>query len=100
MTPLPSSLHFGSNCPCGIGTVTGVDHERGVVTARTELAVWGAFVQHLEHRHTFAEVATMLRQAKWAGVDRKHWPHECVRCGAPAYVGAVPAAVDCSEGCR
>lgn len=46
-----------------------------------------------------AEVATMLRKAKWREVDRKHWPHECVRCGAPAYVAVTPASLDCSDGC-
>jgi len=29
--------------------------------------------------------------------DRTHYPHTCLRCGKPAYVGAVPAATDCSN---
>lgn len=30
-------------------------------------------------------------------VDRRHYPHDCLRCRQPAYVGAVPAATDCSN---
>lgn len=33
------------------------------------------------------------------GPDRSHYPHDCPRCGEPAYVGCVPAAVDCSARC-
>jgi len=25
------------------------------------------------------------------------YPHKCPRCGSPAYVGAVPTALDCSN---
>jgi hypothetical protein len=31
-------------------------------------------------------------------VDSK-FPHTCTFCGAPAYIGAVPAALDCSAKC-
>lgn len=33
-------------------------------------------------------------------VDRSRFPHACPRCGQPAYVGATPAALDCSAGCK
>lgn len=29
-----------------------------------------------------------------------NFPHTCTFCGAPAYIGAVPAALDCSKKCR
>lgn len=93
MTP---SLSYGQSCPCGIGTVTGVSDGR--VHARAVRQWWGVTVD-TSHSHTFAEVEQMLRQAKWAEVDRKHWPHECPRCRAPAYLGVTPASLDCSEGC-
>jgi hypothetical protein len=91
------SLSYGQICPCGIGTVTGVMD--GFVHAKSESFAFGAII-YQQHRHTFAEVAAMLRKAKWREVDRKHWPHECVRCGAPAFVGVTPASLDCSDGCR
>ena len=28
------------------------------------------------------------------------YPHKCPQCGAPAYTGCVPAALDCSRGCH
>lgn len=90
-----ASLQFGSPCPCGIGTVTGVADGR--VHARHTAQWWGVTVD-TSHSHTFAEVEQMLRQAKWAGVDRARYPHSCVRCGGPAFVGFNQA--DCSEGCR
>ena len=84
-----ASLTFGQNCPCGVGTVTGVS-ERHVYAGQLLAA----------HMHTHAEIETLLRKQRNAWADRKHWPHECPRCGAPAYVGAVPAAVDCRGGCK
>ncbi len=98
MTP---SLSYGQPCPCGIGTVTGVMDGRVTAKHVVMLAAAPNFYvpQGILHSHTFAEVATMLRKAKWREVDRKHWPHECPRCRAPAYVGAVPAALDCSDRC-
>lgn len=98
MTPFPSHLNFGSNCPCGIGTVTGVMD--GLVTALSD-PHWVAQVlgvtKKIEHSHTFAEVATMLRKAKWREVDRSRFPHCCVRCGGPAFVGFNQ--VDCADRC-
>lgn len=35
-----------------------------------------------------------------ATVDLSHYPHKCPRCASPAYLGVVPAALDCSKGCR
>lgn len=32
--------------------------------------------------------------------DKSRYPHSCTFCGAPAYIGATPASLDCSNKCR
>lgn len=39
-----------------------------------------------------------LAEWKVSNIDLSRFPHECRRCGAPAYIGAN--LVDCSAGCR
>lgn len=38
--------------------------------------------------------------ARLACPNDSRFPHTCTFCGAPAYIGAVPAALDCSKKCR
>ena len=71
------------------GRVVGTTLHLGGMTASLTHAIqlWG--------RGTAVRV---LRVAPAPTRDPR-FPHDCPRCGAPAYVGVVPAALDCTRGC-
>ena len=50
--------------------------------------------------HVLEAVRCCMGLNRAPAVDRNKYPHDCTFCGKPAYIGAVPAAFDCSASCR
>lgn len=85
--PVPGKLHVFWDCPdksCKpfFGVVQSIDAEKAFWTCTRDNGT--------EKRHEFPVYRT---------VDRSHYPDSCPKCREPAYVGATPAAIDCSAGC-
>lgn len=88
----PADLHLDAACPTcppvsgARGKIRMVDFASGLWSCHWP---WGSI-----RMHQFSELAPV------PAPDPARYPHRCPHCGAAAYVGAVPAAVDCSRRCR
>ena len=88
----------------GAWVIAGMPAKR-VEILKERYQMW--YLKGIPNHHTATLLVDSLRSicsvlilvSKKVDIDAQRYPDICPRCGAPAYVGAVPSAVDCSAKC-